>query len=254
MKIRLLKSFPLLLLICLFAFSGCKTNSVLDTTSTDFELFQGETPDKKATWHCIKIDLENPQLQIQIIPETEQCKSDYLKNIARKNNAKVAINTTPFTFDTESPLVGITKVNGKTISSAVERYSALCFTSRPLTAHIIKNQTAADLEQYPCAIGGFFTILENRQIQTFEKIKRSRSAAGLSHNGRYLYLFATTPKFSLRDNNGMTYEECASLLLELGCTDAMQFDGGRSTGLYYNGVELEKPLLQRKVPAIIIIK
>ncbi len=254
MKIKTIKFIPLLLLIAVFTLSGCKTTSGLNGTSTTFEVFQGKTANKKSTWHCIKIDLADSQLQLQIIPETQQYKSSFLKKMAHKNNAKVAINTTPFTFNTENPLVGITKVNGKIISPAVEKYSALCFTTQPLTAHIIKNQTLKDLEQYPYATGGFFTILENRQIHTFEKIKRSRSAAGISHNGRYLYLFATTPKFNITDKDGMTYEECAAILLELGCTDAMQFDGGRSTGLYYNGIELEKPLLQRKVPAIIIIK
>ena len=67
-----------------------------------------------------------------------------------------------------------------------------------------------------------------------------------------LYILVATPVFSLTDKNGLNYEECAAILKKLGCTDAMQFDGGHSSALVVNGKDVEKPFLQRKVPTVLL--
>ena len=62
---------------------------------------------------------------------------------------------------------------------------------------------------------------------------------------------STVPNFSLDDRNGLDYVECSEILKYLGCDDAMQFDGGHSTGMIFNGKHVDKPTLQRKVPTAI---
>jgi len=251
------KSIFLFLLIGVLFLSACATTSTTNketSVSQGFTVMQGETSNKQATWHCIKIDLDTPGLEVMLVPESEGYKSAYISTTAKKHKAKVAITTTPFDMSNNDTLVGITKINGKEITPPVEHYAALCFTQNPLRAHIVNSQTAENLEKYPTAAGGFYTVLDKGTALSFQDIKRSRSAAGISEDGRFLYIFATTPKFNLRDLDGMTYSECAILLKELGCYSAMQFDGGHSTGLYFINKQLEIPFLQRKVPAVLIIK
>lgn len=246
----------LFLLIILLALASCKTTSSFTIEQLSpwetFEITSGENESKTATWHCIKIDLDTPNLEIQLIPENQDYKSEYIETFAKKYKALIAINTTPFTKDKK--ILGITKNNNSIISAPIEKYSALCFSTVPLRAHILENQKSSDLEKFDIATGGFFTILKDGNILSYKKNKHSRAAAGISHDGRYLYLFATTPKSKLFDKDGMTYEECAIILKQEGCTDALQFDGGHSTGLYFNSKILEKPKFQRKVPSVIVIK
>ena len=79
-------------------------------------------------------------------------------------------------------------------------------------------------------------------------------SVGISHNVRYLYLLAVSPVFSPTDRNGLCYEECALILKSLGCTDAMQFDGGHYSGLFAAGKYLERSMFARKIPAALGIK
>lgn len=248
----------LLFLICIVTFWSCKTTGEIvsekSSSISGIELFSGNTENKKATWHCIKIDLDNPQIDIELIPSSTDVNLYSVKKIAKQAGAIAAINTTPFRNELDNSLVGVTKIGGTEITPPVQNYAALGFTQRPLRAHILSSQSPNELEKYPAAAGGFYVILNKGEILQFSNIKRSRAAAGISDDGRYLYLFATTPRFSLKDYDGMTYPETATLLKTLGCSDALQFDGGHSTSLYFNGKELEKPLFQRKVPALLIIK
>lgn len=208
---------------------------------------------RKVTWYCAKIDLDTPNLQIIISPEENSSHNLFsLKKFAKKNKTIVAINTTPFDLGNTNAPVGIIINKNTLISPPVDKYSALYFlknNKNQLRAFIANSQTEIPLSETDYAIGGFYTILENSKIHNFEKTYRSRSACGISHDGRFLYLFSATPSFSLNDQNGLTYEECAQILKSLGCEKAMQFDGGHSTGLCINGKLVESPLFQRKIPA-----
>ena len=85
--------------------------------------------------------------------------------------------------------------------------------------------------------------------ETFTLVSQSEDI--IIPKGRFLYLFITVPNFSLDDRNGLDYMECSEILKYLGCDDAMQFDGGHSTGMIFNGKHVDKPTLQRKVPTAI---
>jgi exopolysaccharide biosynthesis protein len=115
----------------------------------------------------------------------------------------------------------------------------------------MKNQTEEEVSKCEFAFGGFYEILNHKTIYQFEKYKRSRTAVGISHNGRFLYCFATAGIACPTGRNGLNFEECALILQHLGCTQAMEFDGGHSTGLVLNKKNLIRPNLQRKVPALV---
>lgn len=211
------------------------------------------------SWHCVKIDLNNENLEIVWEPKAENLgKRFWLTNFARKNKTVVAINTTPFDLDGKTYLpVGITKNKNEIISECKERYCALALIrneKNQLRAQIIDHQTPEQFENSEFAVGGFFTILDDDTIYEFTKIRRSRVGCGISDEGRYLYIFVTTPHFEIRDRNGLNYEECAVILRQLGCTKAMQFDGGHSSGFCIYNKQVEVPFLQRKVPTALGIR
>lgn len=271
----LIKAHRSLFLLFIFSFliTSCqttkpyeKTTNTIDlspcptpwtTISTGIQTTHSKIPSRKITWHCVKIDLDIQNLQLVISPENTQKENSSfdlfpLKKFARKNKTIVAINTTPFDLgDTNTP-AGIIKNKNNLISPPIKKYSALCFSKNDknqLRAFIADSQTEDILSKADYAIGGFYTILEDSTIYNFEKTYRSRSACGISHNGRFLYLFSATPVFSMNDQNGLTYEECAQILKSLGCEKAMQLDGGHSTGLCINNKQVESPFFQRKIPA-----
>lgn len=205
-------------------------------------------------WHCIKLDLNLPELKIICAPDSTKIENFHLKKFAEENNAFIAINSTPFAIKTTYEPVGITKINNKVIYPCKENYCALGFYTNSegkLRAKILDKQIPEEIQEFTHAFGGFFTTMRDKELKSFEKIRRSRNGCGLDDEGRFLYLFITVPNFSLDDRNGLDYVECSQILRFLGCDDAMQFDGGHSTGMIFDNKHVDKPTLQRKVPTAI---
>lgn len=204
------------------------------------------------SWTAVKIDLNNPELHFIVAPQSNTLgQLFHVKKFAKKTKSIVAINTTPFDLGkTEFP-IGITKDKGKIITPTVERYCALALNKNQdnqWRAEIINHQTPESVENYDYAIGGFFTTYENEEFIPFAKNKRSRTGCGISHEGRFLYIMVCTPDFHPTDRNGLNYEECSLIFQKMGCTKAMQFDGGHSSALIIQGKNINPPFMQRKVP------
>ena len=213
-----------------------------------FEQTHGYISECSTSWHCVKIDLST----VENLKFASSSKAFSVKEFAKKTDAIVAINTLPFSVGKSVSCTGIIKAQGKIISEPLQKYCALAFAQQEdgtLSCAILQNQDEDKIEQYAYVFGGFFVILKDGEKLEYQNIKRSRTACGTDDSGRYLYLFAATPSFSLTDRNGLSYEECAVILKELGCTQAMQFDGGHSTSMVINGKTVEAPLFQRKIAA-----
>lgn len=211
------------------------------------------------SWTCVKIDLTNPKLSIVNFPEERKQVSQLfrVKTFSKKNKAVVAINTTPFDntkAKTYNP-IGIIINEGNLIYFPVirEDYAALAFfeAENGYIAKVVSPQKDLLISASPCiyAAGGFFPILKNGELISHLILRRSRTAAGISQDGKTLYLFAVSSILNPKDNKGLSYDECAIILQTLGCYDALNFDGGHSTALCINAIYEEKPCLQRKVPA-----
>ena len=217
-----------------------------------FEITNHKIRELGVSWTCVKIDLSLTKAEPVIAVKQ---KPFSVKSFARRNNLTVAINTTPFSKD--GSLIkaeGIEKDKGRVLAAPVEKYCALAFTTDKegtLTCTILENQNSNEIQKYDYAAGGFFVVLKDNQIQDFAQNRRSRTACGTDNTGRILFLFAVTPDFSLTDKNGLSYPECAAIMQKLGCTQAMQFDGGHSTAMIINKKSVCAPLFQRKVAAAI---
>ena len=102
--------------------------------------------------------------------------------------------------------------------------------------------------------------ITDREEQLFPESKRDgehlpRTAMGYTRDGRLIVLViqGRTPGLAA----GATLQEEAQLLLELGCYEALNLDGGGSSCLLINGKETIRPSDsegQRPVPAVFLIK
>ncbi len=228
-----------------------QTIEINDKIDSNFKLVSFIIKKENVEWKCLKIDLDAENLEIVAAPYSQDLgKRFFLQNYSKKHKLLAAVNTVPFDLDGRTFIpVSIVKIDNEEICPVNEDYSALAFSLNPLRARIVRNQTQEAFEDCPYAFGGFFTILQDGQIFEFEKYKRSRTAVGISEDGRYLYLFACCGINCPTGRNGLNFEECALILQKLGAEAAMEFDGGHSSGLTINGKNAIKPSLQRKVPA-----
>ena len=109
-------------------------------------------------------------------------------------------------------------------------------------AVVLTNQKEDEIAKYDNVSGGFFRILEKSSIIHFKKIYKPRIVLGTNENGTEIFFFAT---------NSMSYEQCAQVLLGLGCTDALLMDGGSSTQICLNKKQLIHIPFRRKVPTFL---
>lgn len=201
--------------------------------------------------YITKIDLDTPGIQLKYQVNTDNLFS--VKDFAQKNGLNYAFNTTSFAQDDKNgvTLLGVTKFNDEIITPPVEKYSALGFYHNQegkLRARVIQNQTEEDLEKVETAFGGYFTILKDSELIEYLDTKKSRMGCGIDADGRFLYIIAVT-SFNIFGESGLSYGDCAMIFQYLGCTDAMEFDGGHSTSLVTPESGYVHPVMNRKIPA-----
>jgi hypothetical protein len=116
------------------------------------------------------------------------------------------------------------------------------------------------------AVGGGPVLINQGKIQISNNEERKfagkaildkhpRTAIGYTLDGRIIILAVQGRMKGIAD--GATLTEMANTLLELGCYEAMNLDGGGSSCLLVNGKETIKPsdpVGQRPIPAALIVK
>ena len=266
MKIKAHAAKALLLLVAAFFLFGCASTSSNSSAQkelydSDFipseftwqpvtdgiERFDFENPDIPLIYHMVKINLENENLKLVYFPNENTKKSGsgqfngmQTARFAKKNACIVAINASPFDGKLlKKKIVGIHSFNKKAFSSANNNYAAIAFTrnsnSAGYKAAIIQNQEQACATNYDYCFGGFFVVLQNGEVQnSFTPIYDTRSAAGISDDGKTLYLLAVEGE-NKNHSIGLTYPQCGKIFYAAGCTDALELDGGGSTQLCING-------------------
>ena len=118
------------------------------------------------------------------------------------------------------------------------------------------------------AIGGGPVLVQNGEVKISNKEEMKFSGAkGLSDlhprtligytNDGYIIIMAIQGRFS-GEAEGASLVECANLMKELGCVEALNLDGGGSSCLLVNGkntiIPSDKKGVQRPVPAVFLIK
>lgn len=122
---------------------------------------------------------------------------------------------------------------------------------------LIREESAtipADFARYPQIIGAGPVLVQNRQIvlnaksegfsDAFIREKAARSAIGVTSSGTLLIAAV----HNRPGGPGPTLAEIAKLMQQMGCVDALNFDGGSSTSLYLGGQLINRsPLTAARV-------
>ncbi|MBD5409279.1 MAG: phosphodiester glycosidase family protein [Treponema sp.] len=207
------------------------------------------------SYTIVRINLESPHLEIVTLKSSNRWQNSCsVKSFAKKSDALVAINTSPFHIKnyilpwSKGIAIGLVISEKKVLVEPNETYSALAFyrdeNSGFWSAKIFDRQTDVfQEEKLPCeASGGFWTILRDGKIRMFGNSRDCRSAVATSDSGKTLYVFA---------GKNLTYGECALIFERLGCEVAMQFDGGSSSQLVVRGKNTVYQTIPRRVVAIV---
>jgi len=199
------------------------------------DYLHGGLSSPKMKYWALRIDLSSPAIEIVVSGEALSAK---VSSFTRGNNLAAGINALPFDVvsSTEGqPIknVGIVVSQGKLLSPTNSRYDALVFYKDGRTA--ILNQAlinSSSIEEIKNAVGGFHQILKEGEMTERalnSEPRHPRSAAGLSADGRYLYLLVIDGRQAA--SIGATEGETAALLLSLGSQNGINFDGGGSSAL-----------------------
>jgi exopolysaccharide biosynthesis protein len=221
---------------------------VWESFVTGIEYTEGIIESPMMKFYGLKIDLQNPA--VEIVVNDPGAKIGIIPSIktssfAENYNCVAAINTNPFNTSSTNegiPLnvVGITVSNGELISHPNENYAALVFYKNGMP-EILWQKDLESLDEIEYAVGGFFVILKDGQFQDGlsdfrASARHPRSAAGISADGRFLYLLVIDGR--IPSSVGATEKETAHILQIFGAEDAMIFDGGGSSALalkYFDG-------------------
>ena len=243
----------------IFIFSSCTTISpvsskkenpsvfkTVENTQPQWQVFAdgidyfcGKISSPSLEFWALKIDFSAQELDIVVkggAQIEDQTFSTKVSNFARDNDLLAGINAVPFDIVSSKEGIAIQNVgivisNGKMISRTNSNYDALVFYKDGKTA-IVNQSAIKSVENIENAVGGFHQILSNgetAQRTRDRKARHPRSAAGISQDGKYLYLVVIDGRRA--GSVGATEEETALLLRCLGSWEGINFDGGGSSAL-----------------------
>jgi len=207
--------------LLLFIFFSCATLSQVDGPAESpeavsprwtpvsvpgLDYFAGKVSRPRIEFHALRVDLTEPNLRVTAAPggtdSNGKTVSVKVSSFVRDNGLLAGINALP--FDTVSETegeprinVGIVIANSIMLSPPHKSYNALVFYKDGHAA-IEAQSEIKDFDNIENAVGGFYRILEQGElVQRVLDLSASvgdkhprhpRSAAGISANGKYLYL------------------------------------------------------------------
>jgi hypothetical protein len=209
------------------------------------EYFAGKVLKPRLEFRALRVNLEDPRLRIVVgagatdsLPEMPgRVSSVYVSTFVESRGCIAGINANPFdkvsAREGESRMVaGIAVSDGVVLAPPRADYDALAFY-RDGRAAIISQGELGDLDLIENAAGGFRMVLREGipvgSAPGENPPRHPRSAAGLSSDGRTLYLLCVDGRRP--GSAGVTEAELGLLLQRLGAFDGLNFDGGGSTAL-----------------------
>jgi hypothetical protein len=207
------------------------------------DFFHGKITSPNLEFWALRINLSSPDLRIVVRGGSElptagnsQTFSTKVSSFVRDNNLIAGINAVPFDVISSRELqpiknMGIVVSDGTLLSPVNSRYDALVFYKNGTTA-IVSQSSIQSINTIENAVGGFHQILDDGQTtqrtQT-STARHPRSAAGISENGKILYLLVIDGRRV--GSIGATELETALLLHSLGSKNGINLDGGGSSSL-----------------------
>ncbi|MDR2742948.1 MAG: phosphodiester glycosidase family protein [Treponema sp.] len=214
--------------------------------------FEGKVREPRLELWALRVDLEAPGLRIVVSgpdPVKGEFREGYISGttvsgFVRRYDCLAGINANPFSLISERTgedraIDGVAVAGGVVVSRPDTAFDALVFyedqAGGVVRAAIVNQEEIISLEGIQDAVGGFWIVLQDGEITGRLRAPKTapsrhpRSAAGLSADGRYLYLLVVDGRRF--GSVGATEVELAELLRRLGASDGINFDGGGSTSL-----------------------
>lgn len=166
-------------------------------------------------------------------------------------NATLGIGITPNTYVTGSVISNHEILRDYTFYDIPNGYKYLCIDNdRNIVSEPINNTTASYLTKYQCAFTVFYELLVSGNKVNQNTINLTEHDESVFNaNPRMMVgikldktMIIVAVDGRIKDNKGLTFEEQQDLMLELGCVDAWNLDGGGSTSLSYKGNRLNRLL------------
>ena len=219
--------------------------------TTDFE-FQ----ENNLYIHGAKIFLDVGSISFMAYPDEDVptdrkafFKGNKTVRFAKQNDLQIVFNCGPWTtpqgtsisqlLTDRRKLNGIWINGGESFSNPTDHYDSFAITidsDSSYTASVFFGQTDVP-ENAIFVSGGFWIILKDGVIVPSNVSRNdSRLAIGISGDGKTITVLAVEGGENSR-GNGLTFSQCAQILKNDGCTDAIQMDGGASTSLVIFGKE-----------------
>jgi exopolysaccharide biosynthesis protein len=181
---------------------------------------------------ALRVDLSCPDLRVVA---RFGGLNNRVTSFVRNNGLAAGINASPFDIIAGEGVpvrnIGIVISEGRLISPANSYFDAIVFYNDG-TAAIVSQADIDSVQNIKNAIGGLHQVLKDNRLVTRAADsgeRHPRSAAGISQDGRYLYLLAIDGRRV--GSVGATESETALLLYALGSRDGINFDGGGSSTL-----------------------
>ena len=204
--------------------------------------------------NVLRIDLSNPHIHFFSTPKTAQAPRETLtqttSDFLRQYKLQVAVNANYFLHSSlpisgPTNLIGLAISNGQTVHPTIQGNT---------TALIITQKNLASIVNYPVgsipngvytAVSGIPELLKNNQILLADKkVLDSRTAAGISKDGKYLILL-TIDGARPGVSDGATLYQTAQWLQRYGAYNAVNLDGGSSSTMVREDVNGSAKVLNR---------
>jgi exopolysaccharide biosynthesis protein len=220
------------------------------------ELTHGRTAEPPLEFWALRVELDSPALRIVVKDgvsgEGGETLSAWVSTFVSDNSLLAGINATPFDISSAKqgqPIknMGIVVSGGKQMAPPNPRYDALVFY-RDGKAAIVKQSEITSIENIENAVGAFHHILVDGEPaeRTIDREGRhARSAAGISQDGKYLYLAVIDGRRAR--SVGGTESETSLLMRALGCWNVLNLDGGGSSALALRGSDGKVKVLNTPV-------
>jgi len=153
--------------------------------------------------------------------------------MAEASNAVAAVNGGFYTGKGEP--YALLKIDGKLIKPGDDRWPAIGIDSKD-RPHF-KPKAPGNWDEVAHALACGPTLAVNGKVQIGDLYNHSndrhpRTAIGIARSGRIVLV---TVDGRSSDAAGMSFDELAKLMLELGCESAINLDGGGSTTMWLKG-------------------
>ncbi len=197
---------------------------------------ESETP-RLMKGKAIRIDLDAPGIRFFVSPSNGdrplEADSIQTSEFLDQFDLQIAINAAPFSpvvreEGVPQDIVGLAISDGELVSDSHDGYGALLVYPKNQAKLVV--QPPKSLEGVVNACGGFRLLLVDGENVGEGSAIHPRSAVGLTESNRTLILLAIDGR-QPGHSGGATLGETAEWLQKLGCTSALNLDGGGSSSL-----------------------